>query len=192
MPSVSTIVYIVTGQRSQFYRVSNDEAPVPIEFLEAADFLRAKIEESVGNFEAVKEMHYEHVRKAFNTYQKETSVVETTEISIAEKKKDKNAISALAFLREMKRLFASDDIYSKLMVIEEYVNEGIFSNLTLSLNRMSRDLNRQKKTNQVSIIKPLLSMQLEKLYDHYYISKEKQIREDQYQQSEIITSATFE
>ena len=192
LPSVSTIVYIVTGQRSQFYRVSNDEAPVPIEFLEAADFLRAKIDESVGNFEAVKEMHYEHVRKAFNTYQKETSVVETTEISIAEKKKDKNAISALAFLREMKRLFASDDIYSKLMVIEEYVNEGIFSNLTLSLNRMSRDLNRQKKTNQVSIIKPLLSMQLEKLYDHYYISKEKQIREDQYQQSEIITSATFE
>ena len=192
LPSVSTIVYIITGQRSQFYRVSNEEEPVPIEFLEAADFLRAKIDEPTGNFEAVKEKHYLHVRKAFTAYQQETSVVETTEISIAEKKKDKNAVSALAFLREMKRQFAADEIYSKLLTIEEYVNEGMFSNLTLSLNRMSRELNKLKKTTQVSAIKSMLSMQLEKLYDHYYISKEKQSREEQYQESEIITSATFE
>ena len=137
-------------------------------------------------------MHYMHVSKAFNAYQQETSVVETTEISIAEKKKDKNAISALAFLREMKRMFPSDEIYSKLMTLDQYVNDGIFSNLTLSLNRLSRELNKLKKNTPTATLQPMLSMRLEKLYDHYYISKEKQAREDQYQESEIITSATFE
>ena len=119
-------------------------------------------------------------------------VVETTDISIAEKKKDKNAITALAFLREMKRMFSSEDIYNKIRVIEQYVNEGIFSNLTLSLNRLSRELNKQKKTTQLANLKPMLSMRLERLYDHYYISKERKETENQYQQSEIITSETFE
>lgn len=188
----STIVYITTGSRSQFYKVTENESPQQIEFLQAAEWLRAKVDEPTGNFEAVKELHYEHVRKAYEDYEQLTSVVETTEISIAEKKKDKNAISALAFLREMKRLFTADEIYGKLITIEQYVNDGVFSNLTLSLNRLSRELNRQKKSSTVDTLKPMLSMKLENLYDHYYISKEKQEREDQYQQSEIITSATFE
>lgn len=189
---LSTIVYITTGQRSQFYRVVGDEVPQQIEFLQAAEWLRAKQDEPTGNFEAVKEAHYKHVRKAFSAYEQETSIVETTEISIAEKKKDKNALTALSFLREMKRMFSSDDIYSKILVIEEYVNDGMFSNLTLSLNRLSRELNKQKKAAQLTALKPMLSMRLEGLYDHYYISKEKQEIENQYQQSEIITSATFE
>lgn len=188
----TTIVYITTGQRSQFYRVTGDEAPQQIEFLQAAEWLRAKQGEPTGNFKAVKEAHYKHVRKAFTVYEQETSVVETTEISIAEKKKDKNALTALAFLREMKRLFATDDLYKKIQVIEEYVNEGMFSNLTLSLNRLSRELNKQKKLSQTATLKPMFSIRLEDLYDHYYISKEKQERENQYEQSEIITSETFE
>jgi hypothetical protein len=188
----STIVYITTGQRSQFYRITGNEAPIQIEFLQAAEWLRAKQDETIGNMEAVKDAHYKHVRKAFDTYEQETSVVETTEISIAEKKKDKNAITALAFLREMKRMFDSDDIYTKIQVIEKYVNEGIFSNLTLSLNRLSRELNKQKKTVQLATLKPMLSMRLEGLYDHYYINKERKEIESLYQQSEIITSETFE
>ena len=177
----STIVYITTGQRSQFYRITGNEAPIQIEFLQAAEWLRAKQDETIGNMEAVKDAHYKHVRKAFDAYEQETSVVETTEISIAEKKKDKNAITALAFLREMKRMFDSDDIYTKIQVIEKYVNEGIFSNLTLSLNRLSRELNKQKKTVQLATLKPMLSMRLEGLYDHYYINKERKEIESLYQ-----------
>lgn len=77
-------------------------------------------------------------------------------------------------------------------MIEQYVNDGIFSNLTLSINRLSRELNKQKKTTQLSALKPMLSMRLESLYDHYYICKERKETENQYQQSEIITSETFE
>lgn len=189
----TTIVYITTGQRSQFYRVIGNDQPEKIEFLQAAEWLRAKQEEPCGNFEAVKEAHYKHVRKAYVTYENEITAVNTTETSIEEKKKDKNAITALAFLREMKRMFSTDDdIYSKIQVLDEYVNEGMFSNLTLNLNRMSRDLNKQKKTTQINILKPIFSLRLEKLYDHYYISKDRQMGENQYLQSEIITSETFE
>lgn len=188
----SSIIYITTGNRSQFYRVTADNAPESIEFIEAAELLRAEKTEPIGNFDAVKDIHYQHVRKAYEAYQQETSVVETTEISLEERRKDKNATSALAFLREMKRLFISDDIYTKLLVLEEYVNEGMFSNLTLSLNRLSREVNRRKKTEHIDIMKQWLMKSLENLHDRYYISKEKQERENQFRQSEIITSETFE
>ena len=154
--------------------------------------LRAKPTETVGNFEAVKELHYEHVRKAYEAYQQVTSIVETTETSLEERRKDKNANVALNFLREMKRLFATDEIYEKLLVLDEYVNEGAFSLLTLTLNRMSRDVNRRKRTERLDTLKPWLALSLENLYDRYYISKEKKELENQFHQSAIITSETFE
>ena len=92
----------------------------------------------------------------------------------------------------MKRLFSSDEIYEKLLVLDEYVNEGMFSFLTLTLNRLSRDFNKRRRTEKIDTLKPLLSMKLEELYERYYISKEKQEFENQFHQSEIITSETFE
>lgn len=192
LPPKSTIVYLKTGNRSQFYKVNGDNLPEQIEFIEAAELLRAKMDEPTGAFEPLKDIHYKHVQKAYTVYDQEISTVETPEISIVEKKKDKNAISALAFLREAKRIFSSDKIYTKILVIEKYVNEGVFSNLTLSLNRLSRDVNRMKKNSAVDSLKPIIAMKLETLYDHYNLTQEQKEMEKQINQTVIITSETLE
>lgn len=192
LPPKSTIVYLKTGNRSQFYKVNGDNLPEQIEFIEAAELLRAKMDEPTGAFEPLKDIHYKHVQKAYTVYDQEISTVETPEISIVEKKKDKNAISALAFLREAKRIFSSDKIYTKILVIEKYVNEGVFSNLTLSLNRLSRDVNRMKKKSAVDSLKPMIAMKLETLYDHYNLTQEQKEMEKQINQTVIITSETLE
>lgn len=188
----STVIYITKGQRSQFYRVTGDGQPEAIEFLDAAELLRALPDEPVGNFDKVKDVHFKHVQRAYDAYQKEVSQTETVDTSIMEMKKDKNTVAALAFLREMKRIFSTDSIYNKIQVIEQYVNEGKFSNLTLQLNRLSRELNKLKKTEQVETLKNMLAGKLERLHDHYYIDKEKKEQEQQLQETEIITSASFE
>lgn len=188
----STIVYLKTGNRSQFYKVNGDNLPEQIEFIEAAELLRAKMDEPTGAFEPLKDIHYKHVQKAYNAYDKEISTEETPEISIVEKKKDKNAVSALAFLREAKRTFSSDIIYTKILVIEKYVNEGVFSNLTLSLNRLSRDVTRMKKNSTIDELKPMIAMKLEYLYDHYNLTQEQKEFEKQINQTVIITSETSE
>ncbi len=188
----STIVYLKTGNRSQFYKVNGDNLPEQIEFIEAAELLRAKMDEPTGAFEPLKDIHYKHVQKAYNAYDKEISTEETPEISIVEKKKDKNAVSALAFLREAKRTFSSDIIYTKILVIEKYVNEGVFSNLTLSLNRLSRDVTRMKKNSTIDELKPMIAMKLEYLYDHYNLTQEQKEFEKQINQTVIITSETLE
>ncbi len=150
------------------------------------------MDEPTGAFEPLKDIHYKHVQKAYNAYDKEISTEETPEISIVEKKKDKNAVSALAFLREAKRTFSSDIIYTKILVIEKYVNEGVFSNLTLSLNRLSRDVTRMKKNSTIDELKPMIAMKLEYLYDHYNLTQEQKEFEKQINQTVIITSETLE
>lgn len=190
----STIVYITTGKRSQFYLVKGAEQPLPIEFLDAVDCLRAKPGEQSGAFNEIKELHYEHVRRAYEAYQTdERAAGETAESSIIERQKDHNASTALSLLRQMKRMFASDELYDKIITLEQYVNEGMFSMLTLNLTRLNRELNRLNKAGtKTSELKAMFAMKLENLYDHYYISREKFEREEQFEQSEIITSETFE
>lgn len=192
VPSKSSVVYITTGKRSQFYQVIEQGNPEPIEFLDAAEMLWAKKDEPIGNFEAVKQLHFEHVNKAYKAYTNETVIQETTDSSINERIIDRNASVALAFLRDMKRLFADDEIYDKVITLENYVNEGLFSQLTLNLTRLSRKANRMRTTSRTEEIKPFLSFELERLFDHYHISHENLERENEFQQSEIITSVTFE
>ncbi len=190
----STIVYITTGKRSQFYLVKGSEQPLQIEFLDAVDYLRAKKDEQPGIFDTIKELHYEHVHKAYEAYQNAEEIAgETAESSIIERQKDHNAQTALALLRMMKRMFESDEIYDKIVTLEQYVNEGMFSMLTLNLTRLNRELNRLNRAGtKISELKPMFAMKLENLYDHYYISREKFERDEQFEQSEIITSETFE
>lgn len=188
----STVVFLKTGNRSQFYKVSGDSAPKQIEFIEAAEMLKAKIDEPTGDFEANKEVHYRHVQKAYKMNENEVSTIETTEISIAEKKKDQNAVSALAFLRDAKRKFATHEVYKKILIIEQYVNDGVFSNLTLSINRLNREVNKLKKSQNIESLLSMIAMKLETLYDHYNISQKQQDAEELHQQPVIITSETFE
>lgn len=188
----STIVYITTGKRSQFYQIEGDKSPQPIEFLEAAELLRAKKDEATGSFEAVKEKHYAHVRKAFKAYRQATRFVENTRVSLIEKQKDKNALVAHAFLRDMERRFARDELYNKIQMLKHYVEGGVFSKLTLSLNRLSREVKKLTKTEKMDKFRGMIGMRLEELYEHYHISKERRMKEEEELESEIITSETFE
>lgn len=188
----SSVVYITTGKRQQFYSITGDDKPRAIPFVEVAELLRAAKDEPVGNMEQVKDFHYKHVSKAYQTYITELHSAETTDTSMEERKRDANATKALAFLREMKRAFISDELHSSLLVLEQYVDEGIFSNLTLSLNRLSRELTKWRKTMSIDEIKSMLLDKLTKLYDHYHINSRCQTSDEVQQSTEIITSETFE
>ncbi len=188
----SSVVYITTGKRQQFYSITGEDKPQAIPFVEAAELLRADKNEPIGNMEQVKDIHYTHVSKAYQTYITELHNAETTDTSMEERKRDANATKALAFLREMKRIYAADELYSSILVLEQYVDEGIFSNLTLSLNRLSRDVTKWRKTTPNNEIKPILSNELTKLYNHYHINSKNQHSDQAQQSTEIITSETFE
>ena len=189
--SKTSIIYISQGLKSQFYKVVGDGRPESIEFVAAAEILRADKMEATGDFEAVKDVHYQHVDRAFQIYQaQETTNNDTTSLNV---RKNDNGTKAMAVIRRLKRAFRNDEVYDKIVVLEEYVSAGIFNRLTKELNTLGQKINRLTKdgspmTSHAHQILPIL----EDYYDKYYISLERRQKDEDVIDAMIITSETFE
>ena len=187
----TSIIYITKGLKSQFYKVTGDGEPTKVEFVDAAEILKAKIDEPTGDFKSVEDMHYNHVDKAFQRYLKEDEENNTTS-SLAVKKND-NGTTALSAMRGLKRAFRNEEVYDKLVVLEKYIQEGVFNRLTKNINALRRDINRL--TNDGSKVidhKEKIFPIIEKLYDRYHLSDKKVEKEEHEGTPMIVTSETFE
>ncbi len=189
--SRTSVVYITKGQKSQFYIVTGDNKPVKAEFVDAAEILRANATEPTGNFEAVKDIHYNHVEKAFNAYLAEVESDNATP-TITEKKND-NGTKAMALIRELKRAFRNDEVYDKLLVLERYVDDGIYNRLTKGMNQLKQQITKMTKdgsrvTQHAAEILPVI----EGYYDKYHIPTERLKKEENTDDPIIVTSETFE
>ena len=189
--SKTSIIYISKGQKSQFYQVTGDEKPQKLEFVDAAEILRAERSEPTGNFQNVEDVHYKHVEAAFQAY-----LTEDEQNNAAPKlaaKKNDNGTKALAAIRVLKRAFRNDDIYDKILILETYVDAGVFSRLTKSINQLNQQINKMTKDGSKVIdhagdIKHVV----ENLYDTYHISESRQKKDEDFGDPIIVTSETFE
>lgn len=188
---MTSVIYITKGAKSQFYKVTGDGLPVPLEFIDAAEIFRAKKDEPAGDFEVVKNVHYPHVEKAFEAYlqAEETANAAPT---LNERRND-SSTKALALIRSLKRAFHNDAIYDKILILENYVQDGVYSRLTKRLNQLNQQVNRMTKDGSRIIqhaaeIIPVLQL----LYDKYYISTERLKKNEQIADPFIVTSETLE
>jgi len=189
--SKTSIVYITKGQKSQFYIVAGDNKPEKVEFVEAAELLRAKTTEPTGDFEAVKEVHYTQVEKAFNAYLADLEADKAA--PTLEVKKNDNGTKAMALIRDLKRAFRNDEIYEKILVLEGYVDAGIYNRLTKGINQLRQQITKMTKdgsriAQHAEEILPII----EGYYDKYHISADRLKKEENTEDPILVTSETFE
>lgn len=190
IPHLTSIIYITKGQKSQFYRVTGDDKPEKLEFVEAAEILRAKKEEPTGDFSVVKDCHYMQVEKAFTAYLAEEESAQS-QPTMKEKKVD-NSNKALATIRLLKRAFRNDDVYDKLIVLEDYVSDGIFNRLTKGINQLGQQMNRMTKDgSKLTDHRDEILRIVDNYYEKYFISADRLKKDENDADSLIITSETF-
>jgi len=187
----TSIVYISKGLKSQFYKVVGDGTPEKLEFVEAAEILRADRSELTGNFDAVKDIHYKHVEKAFNSYIRDDEKDNAAPTLTA--RRNDNGTKALALIRQLKRAYRNDEVYDKILIIETYVQTGVFTGLTKAINRLTQQVNKMTKdgskmTDHSTEIIPII----ENLYSKYYIPESRQKKDEDFGDPMIVTSETFE
>jgi len=187
----TSIVYISKGLKSQFYKVVGDGTPEKLEFVEAAEILRADKSELTGNFDAVKDIHYKHVEKAFNSYIQDDEKDNAAPTLTA--RRNDNGTKALALIRQLKRAYRNDEVYDKILIIETYVQTGVFTGLTKAINRLTQQVNKMTKdgskmTDHSTEIIPII----ENLYSKYYIPESRQKKDEDFGDPMIVTSETFE
>ena len=187
----TSIVYISKGLKSQFYKVVGDGTPEKLEFAEAAEILRADRSELTGNFDAVKDIHYKHVEKAFNSYIQDDEKDNAAPTLTA--RRNDNGTKALALIRQLKRAYRNDEVFDKILIIETYVQAGVFTGLTKAINRLTQQVNKMTKdgskmTDHSTEIIPII----ENLYSKYYIPESRQKKDEDFGDPMIVTSETFE
>lgn len=187
----TSLIYISKGQKSQFYKVAGDGKPEKLEFVEAAEILRADKSEPIGNFEAVEDNHYKHVEVAFQAYMKEDE--QNHAAPTLKARINDNGTKAMSAIRDLKRAFRNDAIYDKILALETYVEQGVYTRLTRSFNQLKQQINRMTRDgSKITDHKSDIQRIIENLYDTYYISEARQKKDEDLGSPIIVASETFE
>lgn len=162
--SGKTITFISTRIKTEFYLVTPSTNPVPIDFLSAIDYLKAKKEEKPMPIEKAVH-HYEQVNKAVMQYQYELTS-QTDNGSIKSLKQDPTANNALTFLRRIKQNCEDLELKKNCDILTKYINEGTYSKLPKTLKTIAKEYNGNTlKIKQSSYI---LQQQIGELVKEYH------------------------
>jgi len=183
-----TIIFVSSDVKTEFY-LATDKTVVPIDFLEAVKYLKAKPEEQAAPF-LPDSKNYDHVNRALRKYTSEY-VEAADDSSINRTDLDNISKTALNFLRKLKQTFTDSMVKAQCDVLAAYINNGVYTQLP----RRLRDLSKPYKGDKVQIKQDedKLKREIHSLVDEYQtISKEKQEEAvPKVSDPQIIISETF-
>lgn len=175
--SDTSIVYVSTRIKSEFYKVVADRHPEPLDFIKAVEYLKARPEEPAIPFgimrqtstthQDIEDSHYSHVNRAVNVF-KEDLVSQTDTESIKAVNLDKTAQTADKFLRTIMQGSRDDAALLKdAAILRNYIKEGTYARLPRALKTLSQEYknDRLKMKNESRILAHRLSELVEEYHN---------------------------
>ena len=190
--SHSTIVYLSSPQKVEYYWVKADGKALSIPFLDAMDIMKAEMEEKPGDFAKVMDFHYDQVKLALESYQKVVRKVVDAE-SMENRKKDKSTNAVLSILRTMNRALNAVDAektVAQIKKLEQIVELGVFIGLNSSINSFNRQVKKQKPSSE-ELIAQIID-KIDELFDRYNIPLDTDDeRNEEILEPQIVVSESF-
>ena len=139
-----TIVYVSSDVKTEFY-LATDKTLVPVDFLQAVKYLKAKPEEQAALF-LPDSKNYDHVNRALRKYTSEY-VEAADDASINRIDLDNISKTALNFLRRICQVITDNTTKVQCKILTDYINKGVYTQLP----RRLRDLSKPYKGDKVQI-----------------------------------------
>ena len=188
----STIVYLSSPQKVEYYWVKADGKALSIPFLDAMDIMKAEMEEKPGDFAKVMDFHYDQVKLALESYRKVVRKVVDAE-SMENRKKDKSTNAVLSILRTMNRSLNAVDAektVAQIKKLEQIVELGVFTGLNSSINSFNRQVKKQKPSRE-DLIAQIID-KIDELFDRYNIPLDTdEERNEEILEPQIVVSESF-
>ena len=182
-----TVVFISSRVKTEFYLASN-ECVETIDFLQAADYLKAAPDEPAAPFNS-DDNHFGHVQNALDKY-KTDYIVEGDTDSVQSLDIDQSSKEARKFLRTIKQIFGPTNIQRACNELISYIDMGTYKNLPRRLKKISRAYKNDRirmKIDECKICDELMS-----LLDEYSTSNRDQLKDvTEISDPKIIISETF-
>ncbi|WP_221405420.1 helicase-related protein [Flexibacter flexilis] len=132
----STVVFLKSVYKTEFYQI-NDKAQVkPLTFLEAAQIFEAKTSEPAFD---LPESHYKHVQAALLSFEQDFLSASTEKVTSTDKA-DANTKQALKFLRDFKGITHQATVKEVCQTLQPIVEAGTYTPLANELKKISQKL----------------------------------------------------
>lgn len=188
----STIVYLSSPQKVEYYWVKADGKALSIPFLDAMDIMKAAMEEKPGDFAKVMDFHYDQVKLALDSYRKVVRKVVDAE-SMENRMKDKSTNAVLSILRTMNRALNAVDAektVAQIKKLEQIVELGVFTGLNASINSFNRQVKKQQPSSE-ELITQIID-KIDELFDRYNIPLDTdEERNEEILEPQIVVSESF-
>ncbi len=187
-PSGTTLTFVKSNRKTEYYLIKDDSKPESIDFLAAADIMRADVNEKAIDFSNVKDYHYKHVSATVEAFKTEI-IVQQDVIDINQAVKDKRTLEALNFLRRYESCITDSDVRQQILVLKEHINAGAFAGLI----KQVRDLAKKYREKNVSLNdwQDEIDEQIRDLYRQYGPTTSASQSSDDETEPSIIISESF-
>lgn len=136
----STLVFLKSPYKTDFYSVDKDNNVTPLNFLEAAERFKAKPDEKEYG---VPESHFTQVQHALNEFEQEYLNI-TTETIAATERTDPSSAQAKRFLRDINTEPQNQELKRSCLGLISLIDKGTFTALPKNIKAISTKL--EKKT----------------------------------------------
>ncbi|MDE6422969.1 MAG: helicase [Muribaculaceae bacterium] len=183
----STVVFVSSKLKTEFYLVVDNRQTQSLDFLSAVKYLKAKPEEIAVPFNQ-SEQHYSHVNSAVTTFQEEL-LTQTDSNSIKNANLDKTAQIADKFLRTIEQVCDDDNLRMDCSILRNYIKEGTYARLPKSIKTISQEYknDRLKIKNDSRI----LANRISDLVEEYHYDSASSSKNEDLGIPSIIISETF-
>ncbi len=183
----STVVFLKSPYKMEFYQINSEVNVSALSFLEAAEIFEAKANEP--NYD-LPEQHYTHVQAALKTFDEDFLGASTETVTTTDKA---DAISAQAkkFLRDLKGLTKRSDVKAVCESLSVLVDKGTFTPLPNELRKIRQQLDKKQITyGQMDNLLVVIAKKYD-AFDNEDAEPETQLVIDSNIAPEIVLSETF-
>jgi len=189
-----SVVFISTSRKTSYYKVKNEKA-VAIDFIEAANLLKASKEEKGLVFDSTsKKEHFDDVSLAMNDFLSKTTDYSRNSNEVLPQMTDKTVGMALKFLRNCKRWVESDNLASDVGLQSDSliasINKGEYSGLQREVYKFAKEYK--------NVISPLsddqkneITQRISDLYEEYVFIPVDSRDDDSETDPMIVVSESF-
>ena len=185
--SGSTVVFVSSKFKTEFYLVVGEHQPQVMDFLSAIGFIKAKPEERAVLFKQEEE-HYTHVNRALLEFQSDLQAQTDTD-SIKNKNLDTTAQIADKFLRTIEQVCEDDSLKHDCGILRGYIKEGTYSRLPKSLKTISQEYKNNRM--KIKADSRILANRIGELVEEYHHDNYSDSSKEDIGNPSIIISETF-
>ncbi len=137
---VSTVVFLKSPFKLEFYLSGPGSEVKPLTFLETAALLEAKATEVA---QPLPELHYTQVQQTMDAFERDF-LGGTTETVTPVEKSDAVSMQGKKFLRDMKALSERPEVREACEALAELIDKGVYTALPTELRKMRQGLEKKR------------------------------------------------